>query len=440
MYHITRLEIVDFKRIEAAAIDADTGKPIVLTGNNGQGKTSILDAVMFALTRKGSEKPIRNGAESATVALTLSNGTASTFTVKRKMKGDNAYLDVTTAEGAKMPSPQKFLDSLIGNLAFDPEAFTRLKSKEQADALRIAVGLDTSDLDDSYKISYAQRTEANRVKDNAEKLYKAAPVVAGSPLEAKSASELVTKRDILYKELAMTETSVEAVGQCESKICDCENEIKALENKLISLRELLDRHTEDRTSLKRASEDRQKATGGHTEAIETITVELQGIDAHNASVETHNRQIRERDTLKESYQASIKRSTEIDNEVKRIQAERESRIAAAKFPIPGLTIEDDTVLVNDVPFSDLNTAERIKVSTLIAMAQNPSLKVIFVREGALVSRANLALLKTLADENGCQLWMEVFSEEPHEDSLHICEGRITHVNGQPATTQQLELV
>jgi DNA repair exonuclease SbcCD ATPase subunit len=246
---ITRLEIVDFKRIEAAAIDADTGKPIVLTGDNGQGKTSVLDAVMFALTRSGTEKPIRNGAESATVALTLTDGTERVLTVRRKMKGTNAYLDVSTQDGAKMPSPQKFLDSLIGNLAFDPEAFTRLKPKEQADALRIAVGLDTSDLDADHKLAYAQRTEANRVKDNAEKLYKAAPVVSGQPLEPKSASLLVKERDALRAEVDLTETAQSNLEDIADDICATQATIKTLEEKLATAKADLAKMEEDEKAI-----------------------------------------------------------------------------------------------------------------------------------------------------------------------------------------------
>ena len=437
---ITRLEIVDFKRIEAAAIDADTGKPIVLTGDNGQGKTSVLDAVMFALTRSGTEKPIRNGAESATVALTLTDGTERVLTVRRKMKGANAYLDVSTQDGAKMPSPQKFLDSLIGNLAFDPEAFTRLKPKEQADALRIAVGLDTSDLDADHKLAYAQRTEANRVKDNAEKLYKAAPVVSGQPLEPKSASLLVKERDALRAEVDLTETAQSNLEDIADDICATQATIKTLEEKLATAKADLAKMEEDEKALAAALDKRRDATQDHATKITANNEALAGIDEHNKNIENHNRQIREREQLRESYQTALKRATDLDNEVKRIQAEKEQRIAAAKFPIPGLTIEDDTVLVGGVPFSDLNTAERIKVSTLIAMAQNPTLKVIFVREGALVSRANLAVLTKLAEQNDCQLWLEVFSEDPHDDSLHITDGHISHINGEPAPAQQLELV
>jgi DNA repair exonuclease SbcCD ATPase subunit len=437
---ITRLEIVDFKRIEAAAIDANTGKPIVLTGDNGQGKTSVLDAVMFALTRTGSEKPIRHGAESATVALTLSDGSARTFTVRRKMKGANAYLDVSTQDGAKMPSPQKFLDSLIGNLAFDPEAFTRLKAKEQADALRIAVGLDTSDLDADHKVAYAQRTEANRAKDNAEKLYKAAPVVSGPALEPKSASDLVKERDQLRSEVSLTETAQSNLEDIGDDIASTQATIATLEEKLADAKAKLAKLEDDEKTLAGALAKRQEVTANHAARITAINNELAGIDEHNKNVETHNRQIRDRETLREQYQAALKRATEIDAEVKRIQTERESRIAAAKFPIPGLTIEDDTVLVNNVPFSDLNTAERIKASTMIAMAQNPELKVIFVREGALVSRSNLAVLTKLAEEHDMQVWIEQFSEEPHDDSLHITDGHISHINGEPAAAQQLELV
>jgi DNA repair exonuclease SbcCD ATPase subunit len=437
---ITRLEIVDFKRIEAAAIDADTGKPIVLTGDNGQGKTSVLDAVMFALTRSGTEKPIRNGAESATVALTLTDGTERVLTVRRKMKGANAYLDVSTQDGAKMPSPQKFLDSLIGNLAFDPEAFTRLKPKEQADALRIAVGLDTSDLDADHKLAYAQRTEANRVKDNAEKLYKAAPVVSGQPLEPKSASLLVKERDALRAEVDLTETAQSNLEDIADDICATQATIKTLEEKLATAKADLAKMEEDEKALAAALDKRRDATRDHATKITAINEALAGIDEHNKNVENHNRQIREREQLRESYQTALKRATDLDNEVKRIQSEKEQRIAAAKFPIPGLTIEDDTVLVGGVPFSDLNTAERIKVSTMIAMSQNPELKVIFVREGALVSRANLAVLTKLAEQNDCQLWLEVFSEDPHDDSLHITDGHISHINGEPAPAQQLELV
>jgi DNA repair exonuclease SbcCD ATPase subunit len=437
---LVRLEILDFKRISAVAIDADSGNPIILSGDNGQGKSSCLDAIEWALTRSGTEQPIRNGAESTTVALTLSDGATRTYTVKRKQKGSNAYLDITSEDGSKMPSPQKFLDAMIGNLAFDPEAFTRLKPKEQADALRLAVGLDTSDLDQAYKEAFAARTEANRAKDNAEKIFKACPVVAGAPREKQSAAGLIAERDKLNAEIRTAEAAAELLEETQECIVAQHEKIATLEAQLQQARAYLAKLQQDNEQQEASCRDREAATAGHQAKVAAIDAALTNLDAANSEIDAHNRALDDRRAKEEAYRNALKRATDLDAEVKRIQAEKEARIAAAKFPVPGLAIEDDTVKVNDVPFSDLNTAERIKVSTLIAMAQNPELKVIFVREGALVSRANLAVLAALAEQHGMQVFIEKFSEEPEEDSIHLEDGHITHVNGTAAPAQQLQLV
>lgn len=435
---ITRLEIVDFKRIEAAAIDCD-GNPIILTGDNGQGKSSVLDAIVYALQRTGTGKPIRDGQEGCTVALTI-EGAEQTLHIKRRAKGENAYLDVTDAEGKKIPSPQKFLDALIGNLAFDPEAFTRLKAKEQADALRIATGLDTSDIDEAYKIAFSKRTDANRVKESAEKVFNACPVAAGGKREKQSASSLIAERDKLAREVMEAEKSAEIYEEAEEAIVEKCQIIQELEQKLAQARQDLFNLQAAQGQHKTALEARIGATKGHAERLATIDTTLADLDAANTAADAHNRLIDDRAAKQESYKTAIGTAKKLDDEVKRLVAEREERIAAAKMPIPGLTIDDDTVLLNNVPFADLNTAERIKVSAMIAMAQNPTLRVIFVREGALMSRANLAVLRDLAEQHGVQLWIEKFQEQAGSEGLHIVEGLISQKDGKLAPAAEFALM
>lgn len=438
---ITRLEIVDFKRIEAAAIDATTGKPIVLTGDNGQGKTSILDSILWALTRSGTDKPIHAGSDQATVALTLSNGTATTYTVRRRQneKGGH-YLDVLDAEGGKVASPQKFLDSLVGNLAFDPEAFTRLKPKEQADALRLAVGLDTADIDEEAKTVFSQRTEANRAKETAEKLYKACPVAAGGPREIASVTDLIAKRDKLAAEHAETGKKVDAHHQAQREVEATTRIITDLEAQLKQAKIRLAQEQEEVKKTAEAAHAAVEATAGHQAQIQEIATQLENIDAANAEAQAHNRALEDREAKQKAYRDAVARWTLLDNRLKELNAAREERIAACKFPVEGLAIQDDTVTVNGVPFADLNTAERIKLSALIAMAQNPTLKVVFIREGALISRQNLAVLAELAEQHGIQLWMEVFSETPRDSGFHIVDGQIAIEDGQPAKPKQMELI
>ena len=65
---ITELSIENVKRLQALRICPETGKPVVITGDNSQGKSSILDAIQLALTNDGLEDPIRHGAKRAVVA------------------------------------------------------------------------------------------------------------------------------------------------------------------------------------------------------------------------------------------------------------------------------------------------------------------------------------------------------------------------------------
>lgn len=435
---ITRLEVLDFKRIGVVAIDPN-GNQVLLTGDNGQGKSSLLDAVMFALKRSGAEKPIRDGAEFAEIAMTI-EGQAQFFTIRRKIKGTNAYLDVTTREGAKMPSPQKFLDALVGNLAFDPEAFTRLTDKQQAEALRIAVGLNTADLDACYKESYAQRTEANRAKEKAEALFKACPVVSGAPRERQSASALFTQRESLRAELNATDTAGDLLEETQRNIEILSKNIATMESDLETAREAMTKLLADEERQTEMFRLRLQNTDSHAINIAEIDATLQELDDTNAQVDAHNRTLEERATKQEAYRTALARAKQLDDECKRLLTEKDQRIAAANMPIPGLAITDDVVTLNGVPFADLNTAQRIQVSAMIAMAQNPTLKVIFVREGALISRTNLAVLQELADAQGYQLWIEKFQEEAGSTGLHIVEGHVEQIDGKPAPAAQLSLI
>ena len=87
-------------------------------------------------------------------------------------------------------------------------------------------------------------------------------------------------------------------------------------------------------------------------------------------------------------------------------------------------------MMNGTFFSQLSTAEQIRISALVAMSQNPGLKIIIIREGALMNSANLTMLSELAAENGFQLWIEKFQEQKGESGLHIVDGAIAFEDGE----------
>ncbi len=155
---IIALQSENVKRLKAVSIKPD-GSLVVIKGDNGQGKTSVLDSIAYAL---GGEKlcppqVIRRGAETAEVTLDLED-----FIVTRRWTAGGSTLAVKSREGARYPSPQGILDRLVGRLSFDPLAFTRQPAKEQAETLRKLVGLDFTLIDAERAGLYEERTVVNR--------------------------------------------------------------------------------------------------------------------------------------------------------------------------------------------------------------------------------------------------------------------------------------
>lgn len=410
--NITHLTIEDFKRLSAVEITPADGKPVIFTGDNGQGKSSILDAIFAALTGIELEESIRHGERRAKINLTIA-GKEGTYTIEKVYTPGGKRLTITDADGKPVPKMQTFLDSLIGQLAFDPLAFANMKAKDQAAALRDACGLDTSDLDERHAKSYAERTVANREAKAAGAYFESLPnAPAGTPDEEVSAVAAHEELSRLQKLRREADATASQIKEQEEEVARLERELQAAKEDLATLQE----HAE-----------RLAGKAPTDEALEAAKAALANTDAINACV----RQKREKAVAKETWKKKAEAAAKLDKEIEDIATEKAKRLADAKMPVEGMELDGDTVRMNGVPFSQLSTAEQIRISAYMAMAQNPTIKIILIREGALISRQNFAMLAEMAASKGYQLWVEKFQEEPASDSLHIVDGTIAFENGKP---------
>src|SRR5579864_5989965 len=139
---ILRLEAENIKKLRVVSVTPE-GDVVQITGPNGSGKTSILDAIFYALdgTSGIPSKVVRNGTDHARVSVDLGEQKTELIVTREFAKDGATRLTVENTEGLRFKSPQSMLDALLGSLTFDPLEFTRMQPKQQLETLRGVVNL-----------------------------------------------------------------------------------------------------------------------------------------------------------------------------------------------------------------------------------------------------------------------------------------------------------
>ena len=422
---ILQLTITNLTRIRAIEINPTTGEPVVLTGDNAQGKSSVLDSILYGLTNSGLDDPIRHGAPSGEVVIRLGVDREE-YRVERKATKKGSYLRVFNDEGREISKAQTFLNGLLGNYAFDPLEFVRLKPKQQVEALKEAAGLDFSELDARRAEAYAARTEIGRAGKEAAAQLAAIPEPSGEvPAEEVSAGELVAKLQAMEQAKrdfdGMLSAAAAAAQRHQEKLTEVEN-----------LRERLMRAEKEAAELdveaakaKAAADEACKACPT-PEQIAAANQAIESVDATNRAVR-NARQWAEMDARVKKLRAEY---AALDRKIEEVDEEKARMVSECNLPLDGLEFTDEGVMYRGTFFNQLSTAEQIRISTLVAMAQNPTLRIVMIREGALINRENMRMIAELAAREDYQLWVEKFAEEPGESGLHIVDGAVAFVDGE----------
>jgi hypothetical protein len=170
----------------------------------------------------------------------------------------------------------------------------------------------------------------------------------------------------------------------------------------------------------------RSAAAEHT-ALQSITKEdeaailaqLDDIQALNGKVAA-NAQRRELSTKAQALQT---KATDLTAQIDNIDTQKNAQLTAAKFPVPGMSFNEDGVLLAGIPFAQASDAEKIRVSVSMGLAMNPQLKVVLIRDGSLLDQNSLAVIASMAAESGAQVWIERVGEGD-ECSVIIEDGQI----------------
>jgi DNA repair exonuclease SbcCD ATPase subunit len=427
---IIELHAENLKRLTAVQIRPD-GNLVQITGRNGQGKTSVLDAIWWALdgTKNVQTTPIRKGEERAIIRLDLGE-----LKITRKFiaQEDGSYttsIAVENGDGAKFSSPQSMLDKLLGELTFDPLAFTRMKDAEQVLSLRSLVpGFDFIRAEEDIKTFYARRTEYNRdantARSSAEELTKDLPKDIPIRVDVQGLSDSLEKAQGNNADVDATDRERAEVTTALEKI---DADIKALEAQ-IKMRKI---QKDDAEEILSAIKTQSKVK------IDTkdIMDKIRGASEVNDMV---NRAIR-RDQQGQEAQRAIENATHMTANIDKIKKDAQAAIASAKMPIDGLSIQDGAVYLDGVPFNQASDAQQLQASIGIAMALNPTLKVIRVRDGSLLDQDALKTLSEMADAHDYQIWIERVDSDGTVGFV-LEDGHVKGQQLEPASTSKKEQV
>ena len=362
---ITALEAENVKRIKAVALTPSPTGLTLVGGNNNQGKTSVLDALAWAL---GGERfrptaAQRDGAVApAHLKVTLSNG------VVVERKGKNASLTVTDPTGRR--SGQQLLNAFVEPLALDLPRFMDASDKEKADILLriIGIGAELHTRDLEIKGLYDKRTFTGQLA--AQKKHFAEEMISypEAPDEPVSASELIRQQQDILARNGENQRLRAQYAELEQQVQQCVDELKRTRERIATLQQLADELDAKHTKLFNQRETARKTV---SQLQDESTAEL---EASIRDIEETNRKVRANLEKSRAEDEAAQYASEYDRLTESIQQKRAERMAllnGADLPLPGLSVEDGVLTYNGKRWRDMSGSDQLRVATAIVRRLNP---------------------------------------------------------------------
>ena len=390
-----------------------TGNVIEITGLNNQGKSTTIQSIFTAIGG-ASEKPtmpIKKGADKAEIYLDLGD-----LKVTRKFTPKGDYIEVKTKEGFLVQKAQTILDTFYKKTTMDCKTFIEKTDKERiADLINFTGKADKiGKLNTESKQAYDDRTLVNREITTLKGKLVNAPT---EEVKEESVGDLVILLRNKNDEIRKLEDYEEECSRLEFGVKDGERELAEL---LVSVEEV-------RADIARFKERLEKGkTFINPEKKAKLTEETQAISKRIYTAETTNAKARAYQTAQDNRKELAEKETEsqaLTDKIKKCTEDKLNILQSSGAIIEGLSVENDTLYLNGIPFSDLGTSAKLIAWMRIMMSQNPKLRILRINGNELDS-TNLEKVRAWATENRIQVWVEKLAEAPKEGAIYIHEGEI----------------
>lgn len=362
---INQLEIENVKRIKAVKIRPSDNGLTVIGGNNNQGKTSVLDAIAWALggNRFKPSEAMREGSMiPPNLHIVMSNG----LVVERK--GKNSTLKVTDPNGQK--AGQQLLDEFVSQLALDLPKFMEASGQEKAQTLLkiLGIGEQLTILEQEEKELYNERLAIGRIADQKEKYAKEQPFYTDVPRELVSASELIKEQQSILARNGENQRKRDMLNDITinkhrvfDEIQRVDKQIEILQNQKAQLVKEYDQRVEDeKTAMKTVMELQDESTAE--------------LEANISNIEEINRKVRANLDKEKAEDDALMYRNQYAELTRKIDDARERKLKlldAAELPLPELSIREGELVYKGQKWDNMSGSERLMVSTAIVRKLNP---------------------------------------------------------------------
>lgn len=415
------------------------GKSVELIGKNGVGKTSVIDAIRYALTNKSDRKYIvRNGENEGEIIIETDNG----LRINRKPRTQQADYKSIKQNGAEIPSPETFLRDIITPLQLNPIEFLQMDEKQQnaiiLDMIEYPWTMQTikewfgeippdvdydqnilqvlNDIQSEKGYYFQHRQDINRDIRNKKAFIQ--EIVDSLPMNYKAEewekanlAELYTKIEQIRKQNEVIEKAKRLIENRDNKVrkfeADKEIAIAALEKEINSRASQIDNEIvqlEERIRALKTEKASLEAKKADKLAVIEQTYKAD-VAKYDAEIEEY-REYAEMETIDysklqeeaeitekmKSYINEYHRMVALQNEVEELQAQSEELtrkiekartlpgeiLETATIPIKGLSVKDGVPLINGLPISNLSDGEKLDLCIDVAIQKPNGLQIILI--------------------------------------------------------------
>lgn len=454
-------------------------KSVEITGKKGTGKTSVIDAIRYALTNSSDRDWIvKNGENEGEIIVETDSG----LTIDRKARTNKADYISVKENDTRVTKPETFLKTIFTPLQLNPIEFTQMSKAEQNRAIldliefdwdlnwirekfgEIPQGVDYSQnilqvLNDiqSEKGAYFQsRQDINREIRNKQAFIAdiAADIPANYQAEVWENYDLATKYAELMKRkehnnrierakafaqtyqnklrgiqaehdiavsAAKDTIAAEKEGILQS-IARLKAEISAAERELETLGDKLD----DKIKVADAEYQEQKAkldadVGVAQKYIDTAPLDIADLQEEIQTAEEmkkHLNEYRRMRTMQAELDGLKEKSKAFTEKIELARSLPGEILQEATLPVEGLTVENGVPLINGLPITNCSDGEKLELCVDVAIHNPSGWQIILIDGAEKLDDASRKRLYAKCKEKGLQF---IATRTTNDNELEVTE-------------------